>query len=177
MSSREIFNLVVYSNSTLPYVEDKTLKSSTRYRIDWDTLFQGRNKFYKNCIVRCHCVGRTVIAVDSVANGIGQISVVGLGYNRSWSPDTAGLVLSDVEVSEALPVTSGTGYYINASTLDSVVAPQISPPQGISSLTVRFTLATGAPMAEANLSHYTLALYFELTDPIEPVYVVDAPRR
>lgn len=177
MSSREIFNLVVYSASTKPYVEYNGALNSCRYRIDWDTLFQGKNKFYKNCFVRMHCVGRNVIAVDTIANGIGQISIVGLGYNKSWSPDTAGLVLSDVEISPALPIIDNTGYYINTSTLDSVVAPQISPPQGISSITVQFTLASGALMAAANLSNYTLALYFELTDPIEPVYVEQSLRR
>lgn len=167
MSNSETFNLTVYSGSTKPYVEYNGDITRCRYRIDWDMLFQGKNKLYKTCFVRMNCVGRALIAKEFIATSIGQISVVGLGYNKSWSPDVPGLLLSAINVSDALPIVEGGGYYINVSTLENVSAPQISPPQGIGSITVNFSLADGTPMETNRLSAYTLDLYFELRDPIE----------
>ena len=168
MSNSETFNLTVYSGSTKPYVEYNGDITRCRYRIDWDMLFQGKNKLYKTCFVRMQCVGRAIIAKEFIASSVGQISVVGLGYNKSWSPDVPGLVLSPIQVSDSLPIVeSGPGYYINTSTLENVVAPQISPPQGIGSITVNFSLPDGTAMATGRLSAYTLDLYFELRDPIE----------
>lgn len=176
MSTSEIFNLTVYSGSTKPYVEYNGDVSRCRYRIDWDMLFQGKNKLYKTCFVRMSCVGRALIIKEYIATSIGQISVVGLGYNKSWSPDVPGLLLSPIRVSDSLPIVeAGSGYYINASTLENVIAPQISPPQGIGSITVNFSLPDGTPMAQARLSNYTLDLYFELKDPIEAT--VEPPLR
>lgn len=176
MPNNEVFNLTVYSASTKPYVEYNGDLTRCRYRIDWDTLFQGKNKLYKTCFVRMNCVGRTILAVSGVADSIGQISVVGLGYNKSWSPDVPGLLLSPIKVSDGIPVVGGGGgYYINTSTLENVIAPQISPPQGIGSITVNFSLPDGTAMTTARLSNYTLDLYFELMDPIEAT--VEAPLR
>ena len=177
MTSREVFCLTLYSASTQPYVQNATLYGATQYLVNWDALFNGRNKFYKNCGVRIRLNGNGEIAKSSISNATGYISLIGLGYNRSVGNEVPGLVIGPLDFAQASVISAAeTGYYLKVDTTASVCAPQITAPQGITSMTVLMTQENGAQMGNANLSPYTITLCFELTDPIEPLYPQESLR-
>jgi hypothetical protein len=139
------------------------------YQVNWDALFQGKNKLYKNCFIRTRLSGASNISKDTVGNSAGVLSVVGLGYNKSVSEDINGLVLAPVSYLASSSYSSDTGVYLDINTLpsDDGGCPQITPPQGITNISILFTEdATGNPMPVARLSNYVLTLSFKLVDPV-----------
>lgn len=164
---REVFCLSLYSASTRGYVIDTTLYGATQYSVNWDALFNGRNKMYKSCFVRARIVGNGEIAKSSIANATGVVSLVGLTSSRTIGNELQGLVIAPLNFSAASVISATeTGYYLNIDTTASLCAPQTTPPQGVSPITLLFSQENGSTMANANMSPYYVTLCFELFDPI-----------
>lgn len=173
MSAREVYTLTVYTDSTKPYVVENANPGSCTYRVNWDMIFNDRNKFYKNCLVRCRMSGKSGMAhvISAAFNKIqGRLSVQGLAYNKQYAPDTPGLVLALLEYSEGSYIEGGIneGFYYNVNTLKNAVAPQCECPQGISEIVVQLIDQNGV-IGYAYAGEFALTLEFELTDPIETV--------
>lgn len=173
MCKTPVVQVTLYSSSQKGYVADNTYNGRVRYRVDWDAVFNGLNKKYRSAFVRVHMLGRTEIAKSSIANAVGQLSLVGLAYNTSQSLDTNGLIVGDMQFDTATTIsTAETGYYMNTDTRSAAVAPMCYLPQGYTdSFVVQFTQENGSIMADANLSAYTITILFELFDEIEPQQV------
>lgn len=166
---REVFCLSLYSASSRGYVINSDLYGATQYSINWDALFNGRNKLYKSCYVRVRLTGNGDIARSSVTNATGVVSLVGLSSSRTVGNEIQGLVIAPLSfvLSGGVSATE-TGYYIIVDTTTSQCPPQTTPPQGISPLTILMAQENGNVMANSNLSPYYISICFELFDPINP---------
>jgi len=160
--------LTLWSASQKPYVVANTTLGAVVYQVSWDQVFNGLNYKYRKATVRAHLSGTTNIAKDDVADATGYLTLIGLGSGYAYSLDAQGVIIGDLQYSNSSQVSSAeTGYYINTDTRDNVAAPMIAPPQGVmGNFTVGLVQESGALMANANLSNYTLTLIFELFDEI-----------
>lgn len=166
---REVFSLFLYSASSRGYVIDSTNYGATQYSVNWDALFNGRNKMYKSCYVRIRMIGNGDIARNSVANATGTVSLVGLSSSRTFGNEMQGLVVAPFNYGSSSVISATeNGYFITIDTTTSNTPPQTVPPQGISPLTVLMSQENGSVMANANLSPYSITIFFELFDPINP---------
>jgi hypothetical protein len=145
------------------------LYGATSYSVNFDALFNGRNKLYRSCFVRLRITGNGEIAKSSISAATGVVSLVGLSSSRTIGNEIQGLVVSPIQFLNGSQVSAAeTGYYINIDTTASHSPPQISPPQGITPLTILFSQENGSVMANSNMSAYYTQIFFELVDPINP---------
>ena len=166
---REVFTLYLHSNSTRGYVLDNNELGAVTYQVNWDNLFQRRNLLYKSCYVRMRLQGKTDIAKSSVTNATGIVSLIGISSNRTSGNEIPGLIIAPLTFSNSNALsTVETGYYLNTSTTDCLSPAQTSPPQGQTPFTVFMAQEDGSMMVSANLSAYSITLFFELFDPINP---------
>lgn len=170
MCPNPVVQISLVSNSLKPYVVSNSRYGYTSYAVDWDAVFNGLNKKYRKAYVRIHLSGTANIAKDTITNATGYISLVGLGSPFGYSPDIAGLIISDLQYANATQISAAeTGYYLNSDTRLNVVAPVIYTPQGVMpNFTVQMTQELGTIMDNANLSPYAITIMFELFDEVEP---------
>lgn len=160
---REIFSLALTSDTTLPnggFVLDNTNRSNVLYQVDFDSLFNGRNKMYKNCQVRCQIISTasTTTTIDTVS---GALILQGLGSGNSLGIN--GYQLANMSPTNSNVSGTLTGFFYTVSTLAAANGTQITQvPEGVRQFRIVFNSVAGTLQATASMPSYRLVLQFEL---------------
>lgn len=167
--TREVFTLVLNSAKTVAnggFVLDNQTNANVLYQINFDSLFQGKNRMYKYAQLRGLLISE-LVSVTALPNAIGYISIVGFSQKNSLGVVASPIIFNQIPTADS-PIISGSmlgAYYYNGfrSTLSSYEAYELCTlPQGIQNIQVQFTSLTDAIQAGGNLGNYNLILQFEL---------------
>lgn len=166
---KEVFTLVLCNQLTIDggtgFALNTSNKASISYQVNFDALFNGKQKLYKKCQVRTAIIS-SFVAATALPNAIGSVSAVGLASGNDLG--TNGLFLMNYIPSNANASGSSTGYYFNTNVLTNLNGTQMSQvPRGVQTFSINFTNISGALQATGNVPDYRLNLQFELYDDIE----------
>lgn len=168
IDTRESFTLLLNSEKLISqggFVLNSDTNANVKYQVNFDELFQQRDKLYKYAQIRAQLISERV-SVSPLPSSIGTISIVGLGMGDSKGTDGLPILFS---LNIGSPIASGdatTGYFatsFGASLGNSERGIQFtSIPFGIREFSVQFTSTTGAIQAGGNIGNYNLLIQFEL---------------
>lgn len=166
---KEVFTLLLGNQLTLStgtgFALNNTNRAAVQYQVNFDSLFNGKNKLYKKCQVRTSIITDNV-AVATLDKASGSIFATGLVSGNDLG--TNGLFLMNYYPSNSNVSGSSTGYYLNKTVFNNANGTQMNAvPSGVQTFTVRFTNISSALQATANVPDYRIALQFELYEPIE----------
>lgn len=161
--AKEIFSLALTSDTTLQsggFVLDSTNRSNVLYQVDFDSLFNNRNKIYSKCQVRCHLISTasTTTSIDSVS---GALILQGLGSGNT-------LGINGIQLANMFPTNSNvsgtlTGFFYTINTLSSENGSQVTQvPEGVRQFRIVYNSVAGTLQATASMPSYRLVLQFEL---------------
>jgi len=166
---KEVFTLLLGNQLTLStgtgFALNNNNRAAVQYQVNFDSLFNGKNKLYKKCQVRTAIISDNV-AIATLDKASGSIFATGLVSGNDLG--TQGLFLMNYSASNSNVSGSSTGYFLNTSVFDNANGTQMNAvPTNVQTFTVNFTNISGALQATANVPDYRLALQFELYEPIE----------
>lgn len=161
--AKEIFSLALTSDLSLQnggFVLDSTNRSNVLYQVDFDSLFNNRNKIYSKCQVRCHLISTasTTSSIDSVS---GSLILQGLGSGNT-------LGINGIQLANMSPTNSNvsgtlTGFFYTVSTLATANGSQVTQvPEGVRQFRIVYNSVAGTVQATASMPSYRLVLQFEL---------------
>lgn len=168
INTRESFTLLLNSEKLISqggFVINSDTNANVLYRVDFDELFQQRNKLYKYAHIRGQLISERVSS-SPLPSSIGNLSIMGLGLGNTDGVEGVPLIFS---LNIGSPTASGDtslGYFMTsfgASLGNSEEGTQFtSIPYGIREFSIQYTSLTGAIQAGGNLGNYNLILQFEL---------------
>jgi hypothetical protein len=164
----ETFILIL--NNTLDLTEggyciDTTLNSKAKYEVNFNSLFQQRQRFYKKCQVRYELISEYK-ASTLLPNVIGGIYIAGLSTQNTLG--AYGLpVVNNLQPQTSAAVQSG-GWFFNNRNISDVNGVQLcSIPSGTQVIQVNFVSVLDVPLQPGNIPNYQLKLFFEFYDHVE----------
>lgn len=166
--SKEVFTLNLISELSEAnggFMIDSTNNSNILYEVDFDALFNGKNKFYSKCQLRGSLISNGRGPGD-LSDSTGFIILVGLGSINS-------LGINGIHVCTTYPINKSeaglsqfVGYSYAASTIQNPNGTQILIPNGIRQFRIQYYDPIQELLFNANMPNYSLILQFELYDPI-----------
>ena len=170
----ETFTLALISDKAVSdggFMVNNSNLYNIKYQVDFDALFQGKNREYSKAQVRVQLITNTFNTnTTSFAKVIGGISLTGLTATNSLG--TTGLFLTTYYPTNGTMtgLTNG-GAYLNISTLSFRNGTQVNTiPTGVREFNVQFSSVGGTTQiklpGENDMPNYRMILQFELYDPI-----------
>ena len=161
--SKEIFSLALTSEILVSdggFALDTANNSNILYQVDFDSLFNNRNKIYSICQVRCHLISTasTTSTIDAVS---GSLILQGLGSGNT-------LGLNGIQLANMFPTNSSvsgtlTGFFYIINTLNSVNGSQVTQvPEGVRQFRIVYNSVAGTLQPNTSMPNYRLVLQFEL---------------
>lgn len=167
--SKEVFTLNLISELSVAnggFVLDTTNNANILYQVDFDSLFNGRDKLYSKCQVRGSLISNGRGPGD-LSDSTGFVILVGLGSNNSLGINGLHIVTTYPINKAQAGLSQFTGYSYATSTLENPNGSQVSPmPTGIQQFRIQLYDPIQELLFNANMPNYTLSLQFELYDPI-----------
>lgn len=167
--SKEVFTLNLISELSEQnggFMINSTNNANILYEVDFDSLFNGRDKLYSKCQVRGSLIsnGRGSGSLD---DSTGFVILVGLGSNNSLGINGLHIVTTYPINKQEAGLSQFVGYSYATSTLQNPNGSQVSPiPTGIKQFRIQLYDPIQELLFNANMPNYTLSLQFELYDPI-----------
>jgi hypothetical protein len=165
----ETFTLLL--NNTLDLTEggyciDTTLNSRAKYQVNFDSLFNQRQRFYKKCQVRYELASEYK-ASTALQNVIGGIYVTGLSTQNTLG--AYGLPIANLLLPQISSAVQAGGWFYNIrNTSDTNGVQLCSIPSGIQDIQVNFVSVLDVPLQGGNIPNYQLKLFFQFYDPVKP---------
>lgn len=162
--SKEVFTLALSSETLFSdggFVLDSSNNSNILYQVDFNSLFNNRNKLYSKCQVRCHLISiaSTTTTIDAVS---GVLVLQGLGSGNTLGINGIPLI-SNVSPTNSNVSGTLTGFFYTISTLNAVNGSQVtSVPEGIRQFRIVFNSVAGTLQGNASMPNYRITLQFEL---------------
>lgn len=167
MSESETFILVLRNTLDLTkggYCIYTTLNSKAKYQVNFDTLFNNRQRFYKKCQVR-YLLTSNRLTSTPLGNVVGGIYITGLSMQNTLG--AYGLPICNLLFPQNSAAVETGGYFFNRSSLTDVNGVQLcSIPYGTQVIGVDFVSVLDVLLQGGNIPDYDLELHFEFYDPI-----------
>jgi hypothetical protein len=164
---KEVFTLILSNQLDLTingFALNATNKASVVYQVDFNALFNGKDKMYNKCQLRMALMTNN-LAASSIALATGSILITGLASGNNLG--TNGLFVANYTPANANASGSSTGYYLPTNALLNTNGTQMNQiPTGIRQFNVNFVNLSGALQPSANIPDYRMVLQFELYDPV-----------
>lgn len=168
--TREVATLNLISELTVAnggFALDTTNNANILYQVDFDSLFNGRDKLYSKCQVRGSLVSNGRGSGD-LSDSTGFVILVGLGSNNSLGINGIHIVTTYPINKQEAGLSQFVGYSYATSTLMNPSGSQVSPiPSGIRQFRIQLYDPIQELLFNANMPNYSLILQFELYDPVE----------
>lgn len=164
---KEVFTLILCNQLDLTengFCLNTTNNASALYQVNFDSLFNGKQKLYNKCQLRVALVTNP-IAAATLDKAVGSIYITGLTSGNDLG--TNGLFVCNYNPSNASASGSSTGYYLPNNFYQNTNGTQMNQvPTGVRNFNVNFVNITGDLQPTANVPDYRMALQFELYDPV-----------
>jgi len=162
----ETFVLVLRNTLNLTnggYCIDTTVNSKATYQINFDTLFNNRQRFYKKCQIRCS-LKSSIKPNQFLQNTVGIVSLVGLGSNNTLGANGLPILPVLFPQSATFIGSTDTYFYTRGTLCNSNGVQLCSIPYGVQNIQVVFSDMVNAVLPSADIPDYELELYFEMYD-------------
>lgn len=163
--SKEVFTLALSSETLFSdggFVLDSSNNSNILYQVDFNSLFNNRNKLYSKCQVRCHLISTasTTTTIDAVS---GILVLQGLGSGNTLGLN--GIQLANMSPTNSTVSGTLTGFFYTVSTLNALNGSQVTQvPEGIRQFRIIFNSVAGTLQPNTSMPNYRITLQFELYD-------------
>jgi hypothetical protein len=169
--SQESETFILVLNNTLDLTEggyciDTTLNSRAKYQVNFNSLFNQRQRLYKKCQVRYELLSEYK-GNTPLQNVVGGIYITGLSTQNTLG--AYGLPIANVLLPQISSAVEADGWFFNnRSTTDTNGVQLCSIPSGTQVIQVNFMSVLDVPLEGGNIPNYQLKLYFEFYDPVKP---------
>lgn len=164
----ETFTLALTSDKSVQnggFMINDSDKYNIQYQVNFDALFQGKNREYSKAQVRIQFISNLILANTSYSSTLGSLQLTGLTSVNSLGAN--GLYLSIYYPTNGNMTGLSGGPYYNISTLSFKNGTQVATiPTGIREFNVLFTTIGGLKQTGIAPPNYRMVLQFELYDPI-----------
>jgi len=166
MNSREAFTLLLLSTKSVSqggFMLDNSSDSNTQYQVNFDALFQGRDKLYKRCNLRAQMISMLVPPSSSI-NSMGYLEIQRLGTKNTLGlialPITQYISLGRLASSDTVFGHSNNPQYNYLENIDGVELDEI--PVGSRNFAIQYKNVLGNIQPSADIGDYSMLLQFEL---------------
>lgn len=166
MNSREAFTLLLSSTKSITdggFMLDNTNKANVKYQVNFDALFQNRDKLYKRCQVRGQMISMLVPPSSSI-NSMGYFELQELGTKNTLGlvslPITQYISLGRLASGDGVFGHSNNPQYNYLDNLEGIELDEI--PVGGKNFSIQYKNVLDNIQPDADIGDYTLLLQFEL---------------
>lgn len=166
MNSRESFTLLLLSTKSVSdggFMLDNSNDANVKYQVNFDALFQNRDKLYKRCQVRGQMISMLVPPSSSI-NSMGYLELQQLGTKNTLGlvslPISQYISLGRLASSDTVFGHSNNPQYNYLDNLEGIELDEI--PVGSRNFSIQYKNVIGNLQPGADIGDYTLLLQFEL---------------
>jgi hypothetical protein len=168
MNKSEVFNLYLSSNTNCPFLIDGTDKNNCLYRVEFDSLFQGKAKKYNYCELRVLFNSlRNSSSTSAIASTTGNLVLRG-GLSELNNYGTTGVYLCEavpqVGVFNTTTPSTVDGWYYYTNNLGNISGTPIVVPEGSQQFRIQLVGIASQNLLTTLAVNYDIILQFELSN-------------
>jgi hypothetical protein len=166
MNSREVFTLLLNSTKLISnggFVLDNSNNANVKFQVNFDALFQNRDKLYKRCQLRGQMVSLLVPPSQSIG-AFGYLELQQLGTKNTLGlvalPVSQYISLGRLASSDSVFGHANNPFYNYLENLEGIELDEI--PVGGKNFSIQYKNVLGNIQSGSDIGLYTLLLQFEL---------------